>query len=103
MISFLFAHIFYLVIFSKGFKTKQRNLGILVGSTVIFLFIWSYFFTMIRHSLGSLLIPVMCYMLVILTMALMAINRISQSPTHSYSFVSIGAVLFCYFGLHPRA
>ena len=94
LISFLIAHLFYIGLFSKGWNVKRSNPKILLGSTVILLFYGSIFFAVIHNSLGKLLIPVVCYMLVILAMALMAINRINQSSTSCYWLVTIGAVLF---------
>jgi uncharacterized membrane protein YhhN len=94
LISFLIAHLFYLSLFSKDLRIKECNSRILIGSTMVFLLYGSFFFVLIRTSLGSLLIPVVCYMLVILAMALVAINRNNRYPTTGYWFVALGAVLF---------
>lgn len=94
LICFLIAHLFYLGLCSKALKIKQCNPTILTGSTVLLLLYGFMFYIIIRTSLGSLLIPVVCYMLVILTMTLVAINRQNQACTAGYWFVCAGAILF---------
>ncbi len=90
LISFLLAHIFYSVQFSR-----KRNKGSNILKPLLPLLIFgTSFFYFLKDDLNQMLIPVSIYMLVILTMAFFAFLRNGNVPGTSYLLVVFGALLF---------
>lgn len=90
LVAFLLAHIMYILVFSKHrnpikkFTWPMAALGIF--ALCLFLFL--------KDHLGEMLIPVVVYMLVILSMAITSFLREGKVSKMSYNLVVIGAVLF---------
>jgi len=90
LVSFLIAHIFYIIVFNKTRNQNKKPTIILAILTIYALGIF-YF---LSNSLGDMLIPVILYMTIILTMATMAFLRQGSVNNISYKFVVAGAILF---------
>ena len=93
--SFLLAHIFYIISFS--FSISNEHVALLKRKPWLILFFFLYasgIFMVVYHQLGSMLIPVIVYMCVILTMGLAALNRYGRVAQRSFIDVFIGACLF---------
>jgi len=93
LISFLLAHIMYLLTFfltrGENFINK-RGIWVLIpvalsGAGIIFC---------LHNDLGNMIIPVSVYTIVILAMVTGAINRIKKGNAVSYRLVLAGAILF---------
>lgn len=94
--AFLVMQVLYAVVF---WKTPFRFLWQLPSrrvrvATVLLLLFAAWVFLKIQPNLGALTVPVAAYLLVILTMALAAFNRLGRVPTVSFRLVAVGAVLF---------
>jgi len=63
-------------------------------ATVLLLAFAGRVFLKIQPHLGPLTVPVAAYLLVILTMALAAFNRLERVPPLSFRLVAVGALLF---------
>ncbi|WP_298518439.1 lysoplasmalogenase [uncultured Kordia sp.] len=90
LVSFLLAHIMYILVFLRNRNTKMNNFPfialLLVYATGLF---W-----LIKDGLGDLLIPVLVYMAVILTMATTAFLRKEMVLHVGYVYVFVGAIFF---------
>lgn len=82
--SFLLAHLFYVLLFTRAFKFK------LLPSLVLLAVTLCYFIFLSPHITKELYYPVLAYCIVITTMGLAAISR----PNTSYYTILIGALLF---------
>jgi len=89
LVAFLIAHIMYILVFYKSRNKTANKLPIIV----ILLIYASGLFYFLIDGLGEMLIPVLLYLLVILTMATTAFIR-KRSNKDSYKLVFIGAVFF---------
>ncbi len=89
LVAFLIAHIMYISVFYKSRNKTANKLPIIV----ILLIYASGLFYFLIDGLGEMLIPVLLYLLVILTMATTAFIR-KRSNKDSYKLVFIGAVFF---------
>lgn len=89
LVAFLIAHIMYISVFYKSRNKTANKLPIIV----ILLIYASGLFYFLIDGLGEMLIPVLLYLLVILTMATTAFIR-KRSNRDSYKLVFIGAVFF---------
>lgn len=90
LVAFLIAHIMYCIAFLKERNTKRNPLliiALLLGYAVLL-------FLKIKSSLGTMLVPVTAYMIVILSMAISAYLRKGNVTTIGYYLVFIGAVFF---------
>ncbi len=90
LISFLLAHIFYSILFSRDRNKRINPLWVLIpllsyGLTLMFI---------IRNGLGSMKIPVFVYMIVIIAMATFAYLRKGNVVSQSFLPVFCGALLF---------
>lgn len=89
LVSFLIAHVFYILAFSKGQNLRLQNLSwwpfLLFGVLIV---------GFMMPSLGEMTIPVLAYMIVILTMGWRAYERWSQRKTVEAKWALIGAILF---------
>lgn len=90
LVSFLLAHVMYILIFLKHRNTSSKPYGFLA---LILLYAVSVFFYL-KDGLGDMLIPVAVYMIVILGMATSAFLRRKSVNTKSFTWVLIGAILF---------
>lgn len=89
LVAFLIAHIMYISVFYKSRNKIANKLPIIV----ILLIYASGLFYFLIDGLGEMLIPVLLYLLVILTMATTALIR-KRSNRDSYKLVFVGAVFF---------
>jgi len=91
LVSFLVAHIFYITAYQKtgAASGELRPLDIikfvLFGAVVMWV---------LYPGLGGMLIPVLAYMLVLLSMGVWAHKRRGATPMASFVMVSTGAMLF---------
>jgi uncharacterized membrane protein YhhN len=90
LVAFLIAHVFYILAFMPHKNSKKSPLGFIIGLIVYAVFL----FYILRDGLGSMLIPVIIYMLVILTMATTAYLRKNSVSELSYKLVFVGAIMF---------
>ncbi len=90
LIFFLIAHIFYIILFFKGFKFNKKsipiNILILIYAVTIGL--------LLRNIENKYLIPVILYLLIITVMAVTASFYSTGNKYKTVYFVIIGAVLF---------
>lgn len=98
LISFLIAHIFYIILFRKhkvpsinADKSilRQKPWLILPFIAYALLLMW-----ILYPSLGEMLIPVGVYAVIITLMAITALNRWRRTSQNSFLYVFIGAILF---------
>jgi uncharacterized membrane protein YhhN len=95
LMSFLFAHICYVIAFNL-------SLSVLRGSLLwrrpwlipIFFGYGIFMFLLMSSGLGAMLVPVLLYMSVILVMGLSALNRYGTAAAQSFWPVMLGALLF---------
>ena len=90
LISFLLAHVFYIVVF---IEKKNRLKKPIPFGTLLIIYALGLFY-ILYDGLGHMLIPVSIYMLVILSMAVTAALRKGNVPNLSYNLVFIGVLLF---------
>jgi uncharacterized membrane protein YhhN len=89
--SFLIAHLFYIATYQQtGARTgKLRTVDgvkfVLVGCALIWV---------LYPGLGSMLVPVIVYAVVLMAMAIQAHRRRGATPDFSFTLVAAGAVLF---------
>ena len=94
--SFLLAHIFYAIAFTRTYLSHhtipllKRHGWVMIGIVAYGL----YFFSLIKNYLGDMLGPVLIYTLVITVMLLMAFNRYEKVGSKSFWSIAAGAVLF---------
>jgi len=90
LVSFLVAHIFYVSVFLKQ-RNKSIKGTLFIGSMLAYGLLLFY---ILKASLNDMLVPVIFYMIVILTMAATAFLRQGQVVKSSFVLVLIGAILF---------
>jgi uncharacterized membrane protein YhhN len=90
LVAFLTAHIMYVVLFLKH-RNKERSS---YGFIALLLVYAACLFNFLKDGLGDMLIPVIVYMLVILSMATSAFLRKNKVNILSYGFVFLGAIFF---------
>ena len=90
LIAFLLAHLFYVMVFLKHSNNSIRPIGF---SIVSFVYAFGLFY-ILKDGLGAMRIPVIMYMVVILTMVGTAYIRKGKVNSHSFLLVFIGALLF---------
>lgn len=90
LVAFLLAHIMYILVFLRH-RNKQKS----ILSFVILLLVYaSGLFYLLKDGLGEMLVPVIIYMIVILSMATTAFMRKGIVNSNSYNLVFIGAIFF---------
>ncbi|WP_299334029.1 lysoplasmalogenase [uncultured Psychroserpens sp.] len=90
LVSFLIAHVIYVIAF-----LKDRNSNLKPYVFIIVLLIYaSGLFYLLKDGLNDMLIPVIIYMIVILSMATSAFLRCKMVSKVSYLLVFTGAILF---------
>ena len=90
LISFFLAHVFYCLVFFKQINSKMNP-------TVLIIVLTMYafgLFHLLKDNLGDLLVPVICYIIVILMMVIFAFLRQKKVSEKSFNLVFIGAILF---------
>lgn len=90
LVAFLLAHIMYILVFLKH-RNKQKPV---FGFVILLLVYASGLFYLLKDGLGEMLIPVIVYMIVILSMATTAFMRKGIVKHMSYNLVFIGAIFF---------
>ncbi|TYA53897.1 lysoplasmalogenase [Formosa maritima] len=90
LIAFLTAHIFYVLVFLKQRNRSKRGTLFIT----LMLLYGTLLFYILKDTLGEMLLPVIMYMIVILTMATSAFLRKDQVVKYSFILVFIGAILF---------
>lgn len=90
LIAFLLAHIMYIIVFLKQRHPSNAALPI----TLILLLYGAGLFYILKDGLNDLLIPVIIYMLVIVTMAVTAFLRKGKVSKTSFNLVFFGAIFF---------
>ncbi len=90
LVAFLTAHIMYVLLFLKH-RNKERSP---YGFIVLLLIYAASLFYFLKDGLGVMLIPVVVYMLVILSMATSAYLRKNKVNILSYGLVFFGALFF---------
>lgn len=90
LVAFLLAHIMYILVFLKH-KNKQKSMVVFV---VLLLVYASGLFYLLKDGLGAMLVPVVIYMIVILSMATSAFLRKGMVNNLSYNLVFVGAIFF---------
>ena len=90
LVAFLTAHVFYILVFLKE-RNPSKNSVFFIGLMLAY---GALLFYLLQDGLGDMIIPVVLYMLVILSMATTAFLRQDQVVKNNYVFVFIGAILF---------
>jgi len=90
LISFLLAHVFYILVFLEKKNNLKKPISFI---TVLIIYAFGLFY-ILYDGLENMLIPVVIYMLAILTMAVTAALRKGKVPNLSYNLVFIGVLLF---------
>lgn len=90
LVAFLLAHVMYILVFFKS-KNKTQNA---IPFTFVLIIYASGLFYILKDGLGDMLIPVLAYILVILTMVITASLRKESVSNISYNLVFIGALFF---------
>lgn len=88
--SFLFAHVIYIFVFLKQRDPRKSPMSFMVAMMVYA----TLLFYILKDGLGELLLPVIIYMMVILSMSTTAFLRLKHPDNTSYNWVFIGALLF---------
>ncbi len=96
LVSFLLAHLAYVVVFSKN---KPANIPAILVQKPYFLLLfvayWAGFLYLLRN-IGDFFIPVTVYATVLLGMAAAAFNRFGWVSEASFKWVFMGALLFLF-------
>jgi uncharacterized membrane protein YhhN len=90
LVSFLLAHVFYSSAFWKQRSPKKSPWPIIIVLLAYAVFL----FSMLKDNLGAMMVPVVLYMLIILTMATLAFLRKKSEHPLGYWLVFAGAILF---------
>lgn len=90
LVAFLLAHIMYIIVFLDKKNSKKIAL---IFITVLLIYAIGIFY-LLKDGLGDMLIPVIVYMLVILTMVLTSTMRKDNVSNKSYNLVFLGAFFF---------
>lgn len=91
LVSFLIAHLFYIVLFSKLQKVTTIKYKRFIPLVLLYLF---GFLSFLWEKLGGMKIPVIIYALVISTMLLVAIKGYFTWNSKSGKLLLIGAIFF---------
>jgi uncharacterized membrane protein YhhN len=90
LVAFLLAHIMYVIGFLKHRNKTSNPLGFIV----LLIVYAAGLFYFLKDGLKEMLIPVIIYMLVILSMSTAAFLRKGSVPKWSYLLVFVGAIFF---------
>jgi len=90
LLAFLMAHIMFILVFLRKKNTHKK-----ASFLILFLLIYGAgIFYFLKDGLGELLVPVIVYMMVILTMVITAFLRNESVSKMSYNLVFLGAIFF---------
>jgi len=91
LVSFLIAHIFYIIAYQKtgAASGELKTLDVVKFVAYGVVLIW-----VIYPGLGDMLVPVLIYALVLLAMGVWAHKRRGATSSSSFQLVAIGAILF---------
>jgi uncharacterized membrane protein YhhN len=89
LVAFLLAHIMYILVFLRS-RNKAANTFPIIAILLIYA---SGIFYLLKDGLGELLIPVLLYLIVILSMTVTAFLR-KRSNRNSYILIFAGAIFF---------
>ncbi len=92
LVAFLLAHVMYILIFLKKRNSILKPFGFIIVISLYGCILFYY----LKDGLGEMLIPVLVYMLVILTMATTAFWRKKNVNKQSFQLVFIGALFFIF-------
>ncbi|WP_339712534.1 lysoplasmalogenase [uncultured Kriegella sp.] len=92
LVSFLFAHILYTIVFLQQ-SSRKKSLGSWL-ITLLFLGYGATLFVLLQGSLDQLKLPVIIYILAILVMAVSAYGRREKVNAISFNLVFLGALFF---------
>jgi uncharacterized membrane protein YhhN len=90
LVAFLLAHVLYVIAFIKH-RNTTRNPFVFITFLIVYA---GGLFYLLKDGLNSMLIPVIIYMLVILSMSTAAFLRKGNTPKLSYILVFLGAITF---------
>ena len=90
LVAFLLAHLMYVIAFLKHRNKTANPFGFMI---LLILYALGLFY-LLKDGLNDMLIPVIIYMLVILSMSTSALLRHGNVPKLSYTLVFLGAILF---------
>ena len=90
LIAFLIAHVFYIIVFLKSRNSSKSPFGFIILMLIYGLGL----FYLLKNGLADMLIPVVIYMLVILTMSTSSFLRRGKVSHISFNLVFLGAILF---------
>jgi len=96
LVSFLIAHVFYILGFANNIKESQKPLkaGEIFASALPFLAFGVSFFLYMKDDLHKMLLPVLFYTSVICTMGTTAALRNKRVNAASFIWVLAGAIIF---------
>lgn len=95
LISFLLAHILYIVYYLRS--AGKEKVKVLKGSIFIYALILIYgvgFYGLLFNSLGDLKLPVVVYTLALVSMNIAAFSRYGKVDDSSFQQIVLGALLF---------
>ena len=90
LVAFLLAHVMYIRVFLKHRNPRKSPIAFIL---IMVLYAVGMFY-FLREGLGSMLVPVLVYMTVILSMSTSAYLRKGMVNSASYNWVLMGAFLF---------
>ncbi|MGS2727071.1 lysoplasmalogenase [Psychroserpens sp. BH13MA-6] len=90
LVAFLIAHVMYIIVFLKDRNSAIKPFGF-IGLLLVYAIGLCY---LLMDHLGDLFMPVIIYMVIILTMATSAYLRKNKVPRISFVLVFVGALLF---------
>lgn len=98
LVSFLIAHINYIVYFYREIKDQPKVTIIIEKPYLIipFLLLGSSLLILLYPTLGPMKLPVTVYTIVIISMLIMAFNRRNLVDPVSFTWVFIGALFFVF-------
>jgi len=90
LVAFLLAHSMYIMVFLD--KKNSKKIALLFIAVLLIYAIGIFY--LLNDGLGDMIIPVIIYMLVILTMVLTSTMRKDNVSNQSYNLVFLGAIFF---------
>ncbi len=96
LVSFLIAHIFYILAFYENIKSKpqQRSFSLTFLFALPFLFFSTILFSAVFPYLNEMVIPVAVYTIILTSMGISAALRKGSVYSESYTNVLLGAIIF---------
>ena len=94
--SFLISHLLYIFAFNQSAHPPLNVPLIKKHPWIIFLLIvfGSYVFKKLQPGLGEMVVPVIVYLIAILSMFVFALNRWGKVSNHSFLWITAGALFF---------